>query len=1056
MNYSYLSSKHILRFIVLIFVIGYLFSDKSFAQLNYTDFPTTSAGQLTFLGDSGIEGTSLRLIRTQFGGSTAAVWSNNKHRVSDGFVAMFTFRIINAQGPVNGGADGLAFVVQNSSISSPMGIGGGGGNIGYGKDTNPKSPANGIMKSIAIEFDTYKNTELNDPDNNHISFHTNNAGENNANENSSLMSVSLGSNPNLRDGADHLVRIEYDGATAATPFQWRIYIDNLTTPRMTLTKDITMAIGAGETDAYVGFTAGSAFEWENHEISNWSFSPRFLNLPNFTAVDADTDGTQSVWTAEYHPGADANNFNVNATIDTAVLPDRKTELWAKYYFPNNLSSGPYPIIILHHGNHSTCGYIPDPNIPQRFDRGNYYTRRGECINAIDPDNPSHGINPLIAPSHKGYDYLATKLATHGYIVVSVNSNLGITGGDRYRQSLNPNFPEYTDDAFLILARGRLILRHLQKLSEWNQGVSSFATSTTSASATNTSQTGWFGTKIVVGASPITVRSIGRMYLNGNNGNHTLRIIRASDNVVVAETTISMTNWNHLQYKYQDLPSTATLAANSTYYLVSQEQANGDKFARASVTSNTIARIVGGVRSYNGLSWKNIGGNPYTFGIDILYESASSTPTELGVNLKGKIDFSNVGLMGHSRGGEGMRATYNLYRDVNSPWQTRILGPIATTNTMKTRGIFEFAPTDRFVLDNNLNLLRLLNADGTAWNVVLPACDGDVSWLAGTKPFDRMLEVTSESPATQKSTYFVYGANHNFYNTEWQRSDTQGSSLCIGPNNTSLFTSSGYGSIQQQKTGSSAFMAFFRANVGSSANASFNQNFNPSFNVPSTVSSVTKIDRGYTRSPSTTQTKEFNDLTNFAVGDNVCSLPTSLCSDSNLSILDIKGANVQFNPLTALFEHDDDFVTSSISWTTPSPKRYFQANWIGTGSSIDASEYQTLDFRVSRRRQDGNDVITQNSLNVSESTNMLIQLVMNNNSLSRPIGLSKYMVLDGPVGKPHFSSTDQDGSLHPVLRTVRIPLNDFLGADLTQVKGVRFIFSDTSKGAIFLANIRLSN
>jgi len=42
------------------------------------------------------------------------------------------------------------------------------------------------------------------------------------------------------------------------------------------------------------------------------------------------------------------------------------------------------------------------------------------------------------------------------------------------------------------------------------------------------------------------------------------------------------------------------------------------------------------------------------------------------------------------------------------------------------------------------------------------------------------------------------------------------------------------------------------------------------------------------------------------------------------------------------------------------------------------------------------------------------------------------------------------------RTVRIPLSDFVGASLSSVRGVRFIFSDTAKGAINLANVRLSN
>ena len=41
------------------------------------------------------------------------------------------------------------------------------------------------------------------------------------------------------------------------------------------------------------------------------------------------------------------------------------------------------------------------------------------------------------------------------------------------------------------------------------------------------------------------------------------------------------------------------------------------------------------------------------------------PDTLGVDLAGKIDFQNVGTMGHARGGEGVRAAYEQYRDAGS-------------------------------------------------------------------------------------------------------------------------------------------------------------------------------------------------------------------------------------------------------------------------------------------------------------------------------------------------------------------------------------------------------
>ena len=59
-----------------------------------------------------------------------------------------------------------------------------------------------------------------------------------------------------------------------------------------------------------------------------------------------------------------------------------------------------------------------------------------------------------------------------------------------------------------------------------------------------------------------------------------------------------------------------------------------------------------------------------------------------------------------------------------------------------------------------------------------------------------------------------------------------------------------------------------------------------------------------------------------------------------------------------------------------------------------------------------------------------------------------MSLQGPVGTKTVE-------LHPILRTVRIPLADFAEADLAQLKSVRFVFNDTIRGAIFFSNVRVS-
>src|SRR5215510_15004522 len=70
-----------------------------------------------------------------------------------------------------------------------------------------------------------------------------------------------------------------------------------------------------------------------------------------------------------------------------------------------------------------------------------------------------------------------------------------------------------------------------------------------------------------------------------------------------------------------------------------------------------------------------------------WNSGAQTPPAAIADLVGKIDFGHAGLMGHSRGGEGVRAAYNFYNDPSQPagfppnWQTRIPG-------LNIQGIFE--------------------------------------------------------------------------------------------------------------------------------------------------------------------------------------------------------------------------------------------------------------------------------------------------------------------------------------------------------------------------------
>ena len=378
------------------------------------------------------------------------------------------------------------------------------------------------------------------------------------------------------------------------------------------------------------------------------------------------------------------------------------------------------------------------------------------------------------------------------------------------------------------------------------------------------------------------------------------------------------------------------------------------------------------------------------------------PPGLG-DLVARIDFAHVGLLGHSRGGEGMRAAYNFYQSDpgGTNWQS-LIGPVTF------EGIFEIGPVDG-------QTALILNALGTAWNVLLPMCDGDVFNLQGVKPFDRMLRATAESPARQKSTFAVWGANHNFYNSEWQLSDSPG---CLA--NKRLFPHVP-GSPEERTTGIASVVAFFVANVGASKLPAYNQNFNPQFELPSSVTNVTRVDRGYTDSPDSSLTTIFDDFT----GPSGFNSHGPADNSSNVLVFNGHVANHSAQQFAAL-----------VSWNGAGANTFFQSNWTNPGAGMNASANATLDFRVSRQCANPADPLCAKQSNwFNFDTNFSIRLVGADGTPSGPVQLRDYISLTGPVGSLVFGFGTAG---HPILQTVRIPLSAFGSASIvSNLRGVRF-------------------
>lgn len=516
----------------------------------------------------------------------------------------------------------------------------------------------------------------------------------------------------------------------------------------------------------------------------------------------------------------SGEYKFPPTVDTDILANVTTEIWARVFWPEDLSR-PRPIIFLLHGNHSTCGMGDKPHT----DSDCSYTVSGKCPAGMQ-----------VVPNHEGYNYFAADLASFGYIVVSINANRGITCGDSVE-----------GDMGLVLARGRLILKHIE-----------------------------------------------------------------------------------------------------TWY-----------------------------------RWATKGG----------------VPAELGAGDRafvGAVDFSNVGLMGHSRGGEGVRAAYNLYRDKNSSWKTKI-------PKLEIRGIFEIG-----AVDGQSN--RVLDADNAAWNQLLPMCDGDVSDLQGRKPFERMLLKRRELRPTPKSLYMVWGANHNFFNSEWQGNDSRG---CYG--HEPIYGDS-YFSLAQQKIAHGAMLHFFLGNVGKQARAALATHFDPRTPLPTWETKLTHVDRDYLPT--------FDQAFSVRLEDFSQPTGTSCYKIANTA----RGIKI---------EHDGfDLPTrAAISWENAGNDVLAQFNWTRLRRGKALTGLETLDFRVARQDE---------FKGIAEPTDFSVALVDPNNHLSKVVSLSRFA--PGLIGPANLTTTYQ---------TARIPLAAFNLGPKAKIRGVRFIFNASRKGAIYLASVRFS-
>lgn len=218
-----------------------------------------SEKELRLTGHARLLKDRVRLTRAR-NDQAGSVWRSQRQYVARGFDTRFTFQFTD-QGGLGDGADGLAFVIQNSGANALGGFGGSGG-FGGGDGSSGHGNGRSIPFSLAVFFDSYYNQENDDPSDNalHICI---NGKPKDLQWPPSRLAVVPQLPVELKGRQRHTARVKYN------PPILSVYLDDdllVETPvELSLVTD-------REGKAWVGFTAATGGGYENHDLLSWDWS----------------------------------------------------------------------------------------------------------------------------------------------------------------------------------------------------------------------------------------------------------------------------------------------------------------------------------------------------------------------------------------------------------------------------------------------------------------------------------------------------------------------------------------------------------------------------------------------------------------------------------------------------------------------------------------------------------------------------------------------------------------------------------------------------------------
>ena len=477
------------------------------------------------------------------------------------------------------------------------------------------------------------------------------------------------------------------------------------------------------------------------------------------------------------------------------------------------------------------------------------------------------------------------------------------------------------------------------------------------------------------------------------------------------------------------------------------------------------------------------------------------------NLKGKLDFTRIGVMGHSRGGQGV-STAILFNETRSgvteahlrtallaqPSDFRTAYPdlsaavipaagSATASIDESRfkaaiakyniyyaagsgnenvpppysfkGAFLLAQTD-FGGSNGLSDVPVAT--------LLPSCDGDMRNLQGSSTYDRNRFGRSDYTAPRYQI-MVNGANHNYYNTHWPSDDFgrgRGPDYCLMSNTDSIRLTSD----DQRRGGTFIINSFMRYHVGGEQKfaswwnglAQLPEQACPSGKGPCDERIVLTVQKAESGRKLIQRFEWADSLRRSLIGGVItfsgfdatarCIAPSVANIGGNCAPTRLPGfeyLNWDGRGLLSIADHVE------LAWSKPNPS-------ISTDlKDLSTNDFDSLTFRIAVVRPMGQEVkvtLTDTAsktatVTASEFSDALYNAPRRKQGGDLPAEKDLPMT-DADADKPYAS-----GQVKMLMNMVAIPLKAFEGIDLTHLKELKLSFPKES-GKVAITDIELQN